>query len=153
MKTAYILTNGYMDETAQEFNYVRLFRTLREAENFAKITNIPLNYDLYEIEIPENNESTANIMVVITVNHQKHVKYVESYEEFSKIAFKYYERQHNKELISDKDNNVNYCINTITKIKNNIIFCNKLLIVQMFGQRKLSQNNYAYVGNIPFYSI
>ena len=153
MKTAYILTNGYMDETAQEFNYVRLFRTLREAENFAKITNIPLNYDLYEIEIPENNEATANIMVVITVNHQKHVKYVENYEEFSTIAFKYYERQHNKELISDKDNNVNYCINTITKIKNNIIFCNKLLIVQMFGQRKLSQNNYIYVGKIPFYSV
>ena len=153
MKTAYILTNGYMDETAQDFNYVRLFRTLIEAENFAKVTNIPLKYDLYEIEIPENNEATANIMVVITVNHQKHVKYVENYEEFSKIAFKYYERQHNKCISSDTDDNLNYCINTITKIKNNIIFCNKLLIVQMFGQRKLSQNNYIYVGKIPFYSV
>ena len=61
--------------------------------------------------------------------------------------------KHNKCISSDTDDNLNYCINTITKIKNNIIFCNKLLIVQMFGQRKLSQNNYIYVGKIPFYSV
>jgi hypothetical protein len=156
MRPAYILTNGFVESSAQEFNYVRLFRTIAEAENYAKIVKIQLKYDFYEIEIPENmaDKNTSNIMVVLTSNHEKHVKYVENYDEYSKTAFNYYKRQHNKIYKNSSDSINTYSDdrnkNTITKVTNNVIFRNELTIVQMFGQRDLNHNSYIYVGNIQY---
>lgn len=152
MKSAFVLTNGCVEETAHEFNYVRVFRTLSEAEQFAKIVNIQLKYDLYDIEVPEDAD-TVNIMVVLTARNEKHIRYIANYDEFSKIALGYYERQHRKLINENNKNESTYCTNTTTRVKNNIMFRNELTIVQMFGQRELNQNSYIYVGNIPFHSV
>lgn len=152
MKSAFVLTNGYVEETAHEFNYARVFRTLTEAEQFAKIVNIQLKYDLHEIEVPEDAE-TVNIIVAMTSSNDTHIRYVENYGEFSKVALGYYERQHRKRINDKNKNESTYCSNTTTRVKNNVLFRNELTIVQMFGQRELNQNSYIYVGNIPFHSV
>jgi len=153
MKSAFVLTNGYVEETAHEFNYARVFRTLSEAEQFAKIVKIQLKYDLHEIEVPEDTETTVNIIVAMTSSNEKHIRYVENYDEFSKVALGYYERQHRKRINNNNKNESTYCTNTTTRVKNNVMFRNELMIVQMFGQRELNQNSYIYVGNIPFHSV
>jgi len=152
MKTAFVLTNGCVEEKAHEFNYVRVFRTLTEAEQFAKVVNIQLKYDLYEIEVPEHSEA-VNIIVALTSSNEKHIRYVDNYQEFSKVALSYYERQHRKLINDNNKNEYTYCTNTMTRVKNNIMFRNELMIVQMFGQRELNQNSYIYVGNIQFHSV
>jgi len=152
MKSVFVLTNGYVEENAHEFNYVRMFHTITEAEQFAKVVNIQLKYDLHKIEVPEDAE-TVNIIVAMTSRNETHIRYVENYEEFSKVALGYYERQHRKRINDNNKNESTYCTNTMTRVKNNVMFRNELMIVQMFGQRELNQNNYIYVGNIPFHSV
>ena len=142
----YVLTNGFMEnsEALIEYNYACAFRTLESAKRFAKLFNILLKYDLYEISEPEsidnsnNNNMNINIMITKLPNSKKYlVQHVEKQTDFYDAAMEYFKAEQSLCLRNNYEN---------LKINSGILFQKDKVIQQMFGNE--NQLSFAFVSNV-----
>ena len=93
MQSAFVVTNGGLEES---YNYVQLYRTKGEAVSYALLMHInPVN-NIYEIQVPEREES-INIMFTHK-NKQKSAEYVTSQAECVRMATAYYKENYEEYL-------------------------------------------------------
>ncbi len=139
--TIYLLTNGCLDSECAQYNYICAFRSQEDALKFAKIINIQLKYDYYEIEVPEEifAKNDVRIDIMVTKNQRTIVpQYVANQQEFYDIAMKYYKTEQEK------------CLEELRnlKITSAILFQKDKVITQMFGNDRYGRRSYAHIANI-----
>lgn len=142
MQSAFVVTNGGLEES---YNYVQLYRTKGEAVSYALLMHInPVN-NIYEIQVPEREES-INIMFTHK-NKQKSAEYVTSQSECVRMATAYYKENYEEylqESLQTKSSNYKH-----HRIKSCILFQPNCTILQLFGESS-KQFSFSCISDVEY---
>ena len=126
MQSAFIVTNGGLDETN---NFAQLFRTKEEAEDYARLMRINARNNMYEVEVPEREEQFS--VLITHENKRKSVQYVSSQEEGCSLATGYYKEKYDEYLAESlRTKSCNY---SHQRVKSVLLFQPNCTILQLFG--------------------
>jgi len=142
MQSAFVVTNGGLEESN---NYVQLYRSKEEAINYTRLMRINPNRNIYEIEVPEREES---ISIMFThKNKSKIGEYVTCQSECMRIATAYYKEKYSEyhaESVRTKS-----CDYQHQRIKSVLLFQPNCTILQLFGGSE-SQISFSCISDIRY---
>lgn len=127
IQPAFVVSNGGLEES---YNYVQLYRTKEEAINYALLMRISPTNNIYEIQVPEREES-INIMFTHK-NKRKSAEYVTSQSECVRIANAYYRSKYEEYL--EESLRTKSCNYKHMRVKSCTLFQPNCTILQLFGE-------------------